>query len=100
VYVESNTRNEYRGIFDKLPPGVRWFQGWAEPEQGLREKHASYAAQGFALLSLSHDRRADRYCAVWVGGMAPGDVKGQRGKFGLTTASIEGKITASTLPKR
>jgi hypothetical protein len=100
VYVESSSRNEYRGLFDKLPPRVRWFQAWAEPEQGLREKHASYVAQGFALLTLSHDRRADRYCAVWVGGMEPGDVQGQRGKFGLTTATIGDKITPSTLPKR
>ena len=100
VYVESSSRNEYRGLFDQLPPRVRWFQAWAEPEQGLREKHASYVAQGFALLTLSHERRTDRYCAVWVGGMEAGDVKGQRGKFGLTSPSIEEKITVSTLPKR
>lgn len=100
VYAESNNRNEFRGIFDKLPPGVRWFQSWAEPEQSLREKHSSYVAQGFALLSLSHDRRADRYCGVWVSGMPPGDMKVQLGKFGITTPSIGEKIAVSTVAKR
>jgi hypothetical protein len=100
VYVESNSRNELRGIFDKRPETVRWFQAWTEPEQGLREKHSSYVAQGFTLLSLSHDRRTDRYCAVWISGLPPGDVKGQMGKFGLTTPLIGEKITVSSLPKR
>jgi hypothetical protein len=100
IYVESNSRNELRGIFDKRPETVRWFQAWTEPEQSLREKHSSYVTQGFTLLSLSHDRRTDRYCAVWISGLPPGDVKGQMGKFGLTAPSIGEKITVSSLPKR
>jgi hypothetical protein len=100
IYVESNTRNEFRGIHEKRPGTVRFFQAWAEPEQSLREKHASYIAQGFSLLSLSFERRTDKYCAVWVSGMAPGDAKAMLGKFGMTQASIDGKITATTVPKR
>jgi hypothetical protein len=100
VYVESSPRNEFRGIIDKRPETVRWFQAWAEPEQSLREKHASYIAQRFTLLSLSHERRTDRYSAIWVSGLEAGDVNGQRGKFGLTSPSIGEKIIVSTLPKR
>jgi hypothetical protein len=100
IYVESNTRNEFRGIHDKRPGTVRFFQAWAEPEQSLREKHASYIAQGFSLLTLSFERRTDKYCGVWVSGIAPGDAKAMLGKFGMTQASIDEKITTTTVPKR
>jgi hypothetical protein len=100
IYVESNTRNEFRGIHEKRPGTVRFFQAWAEPEQSLREKHASYVAQGFSLLSLSFERRTDKYCAVWVSGLTPGDAKALLGKLGMTQPSIDQKITATTVPKR
>jgi hypothetical protein len=100
VITESNSRKELRSLFEKRPGAVRWFQALNEPELGLREKHASYQAQGSTLISLTYDRRTGLYCATWVYGMPPGEVSAQRGKYGITAPAIDAKITVSTMPKR
>jgi hypothetical protein len=100
IYAESNFRNEMRAVFVRKPEPWGYYLGWTQPEQTLREQHASYKSQEFTLLTLSHDRRSDTYCAVWVGPRALENGKALLAKLGITQASIDGKITMSEVSKR
>ena len=99
VYVETNQRDDYRAIFETRPQNLGWFYGWGKSESGLRESDTAYRARGLALLSLSYNRRSERYCALWVRDNVLEAAKAQLSKHNITVGSIGDEIKISIVPK-
>lgn len=99
IYVETNPRDEYRAIFETRPSNLGWYYGFGKTEESLREADVSYRARGLSILSLSYNRRSERYCAVWVRDAAMQAAREQLAKHQITAAAIGDDIKISILPK-
>lgn len=100
IYVESNNKRELRGIFDKRPRGLGWFNAWLDSEADVKRKNASYESKGLRILSVSFERRTDRYNAVWVSNRVLDKAREQLAASGITPADIGKKIQVSKVKKK
>ncbi|MFK5921808.1 MAG: hypothetical protein QM496_06485 [Verrucomicrobiota bacterium] len=100
IYVESNNKRELRAIYDKKPKGLGWYNGWLQSEDKVRSMNALYQSKGLILLSLSFERRTQRYSAIWVAKRNFEEAKGQLARINITTAKIGKEIQLSKVGKK
>ncbi len=100
IYIESNNKRELRAIYEKKPKRLGWSNGWLQSEDKLRSMNALYQSKGLILLSLSFERRTQRYNAIWVAKRNFDEAKAQLAKLKITTAEIGKKIRVSKVGKK